>query len=335
MATLGYGFKPTTAGRALIAKCGAEEKALNLCRVSVGSGLIGLGDNMADQLELVQYVTDAELGERRHEDDRLYLTVQYDNSKHQEQETFYLSEFMIYGRDPDTQAEVPVAYATLGDYRQPVPKYNPDYPACIFSFPMVLVISDDIKVVVSADPGVVTYNDLQNMLNEGVIGFTKLAIRIPTGGWTETTDETIRESYPLQVDIKDNVIKAHMNPNLTVYPADLDDASDLCPVAQTLNGALRLFAAKAPPRELKASLLLAGGTGAIDTLLDVSGDEFITGDIFNAYRNKVAEDLAGKIDKVDDAAEGNLASFGADGALDDSDAGISDLTEEDIRNLFT
>ena len=81
-----------------------------------------------------------------HENDRLYLSVQYDNSKHPEQEAFNLAEFIIYAMHPETQTETDVAYATLGDYQQPVPAYSADLPASIFSFPMVLVVSDEIEL---------------------------------------------------------------------------------------------------------------------------------------------------------------------------------------------
>ena len=85
---------------------------------------------------------------------------------------------------PETQTETDVAYATLGDYQQPVPAYSADLPASIFSFPMVLVVSDEIEVVIAAAPGVVTHNDLQQLLNEGVIGISKQEITIPTEGWS-------------------------------------------------------------------------------------------------------------------------------------------------------
>lgn len=158
-----YGFKPTTNGRALIAACGALEQPLKLTRVTFGSGLVSEGTNLADQHQLVAPVADGTIGERMHENDRLYLSVQYDNSKHPEQEAFNLAEFIIYAMHPETQTETDVAYATLGDYQQPVPAYSADLPASIFSFPMVLVVSDEIEVVIAAAPGVVTHNDLQQL----------------------------------------------------------------------------------------------------------------------------------------------------------------------------
>lgn len=116
-----YGFKPTTNGRALIAACGALEQPLKLTRVTFGSGLVSEGTNLADQHQLVTPVADGTIGERMHENDRLYLSVQYDNSKHPEQAAFNLAEFIIYAMHPETQTETDVAYATLGDYQQPSP----------------------------------------------------------------------------------------------------------------------------------------------------------------------------------------------------------------------
>ena len=109
-----YGFKPTTNGRALIAACGALEQPLKLTRVTFGSGLVSEGTNLADQHQLVAPVADGTIGERMHENDRLYLSVQYDNSKHPEQAAFNLAEFIIYAMHPETQTETDVAYATLG-----------------------------------------------------------------------------------------------------------------------------------------------------------------------------------------------------------------------------
>lgn len=266
-----YGFKPTTNGRALIAACGALEQPLKLTRVTFGSGLVQDGTNLADQHELVSPVADGTIGDRMHENDRLYLSVQYDNSKHPEQAAFNLAEFIIYALHPETQQETDVAYATLGDYQQPVPAYTEDLPASIFSFPMVLVVADDIQVVISAAPGVVTHNDLQQLLNEGVIGISKQEITIPAEGWSsdlagtgEDTEGDYNSDYPLQLDIQIEGVTARMMPILTIHPESLSDADGICPTCQTLDGALRLFAKTAPKAELQATLGLVGGSGTIE-----------------------------------------------------------------------
>lgn len=268
-----YGFKPTTNGRALIAACGALEKPLVLTRVAFGSGLVSDGTNLADQHQLVTPVADGEIGDRTHENDRLYLSVQYDNSKHPSQGAFNLAEFIIYATHPETQAETDVAYATLGDYQQPVPAYSEDLPASIFSFPMVLVVSDDIQVTISAAPGVVTHNDLQQLLNEGVIGISKQEITIPKEGWSSNPEDTedeedagtdLSSDYPQQLDIEIPAITSRMMPILAIHPESLADADGICPTCQTLDGKLRLFAKAAPKAALQATLGLVGGSGKIE-----------------------------------------------------------------------
>jgi hypothetical protein len=167
-----YGYKPTTHGRTLLAACAALEKPLTLTRVAIGSGVVPEGTNLADVHELVSYVADGAIGERFHQDDRLHLTIQYDNSSHPDLKTFFLSEFIVYATDPETGEETDLLYATLGDYRQPVPAYNDAYPASIFNFPLVLIISDEIDVKITATPGIVSYDDLMQAVEDHSISKT-------------------------------------------------------------------------------------------------------------------------------------------------------------------
>ncbi len=155
-----YGFKVTTNGRALIAACGTQEAALVLTRVAFGSGLVGKNTNLADIHALVNYIADGRIGKRRHENNRLYLSVQYANADYPEQETFYLSEFMIYARNAKTGEECDLIYATLGDYRQPVPEYSVALAPSTWNFPLVTVVSDEIEISITAPAGLITCDDL-------------------------------------------------------------------------------------------------------------------------------------------------------------------------------
>ena len=159
-----YAFKPTTNGRAVIAACGGLSKPFRITRAAVGSGLAPEGVNLADVHELYQYVTEAAISEYRHEGDRLFLTVQYANGEHKDTPDFILSEFMVYVEDPESGRETDLLYATLGDFGQPVPAYTEGIPESVFSYPMVLTVSDEIEVQVFASPGIVTPDVLENAL---------------------------------------------------------------------------------------------------------------------------------------------------------------------------
>jgi hypothetical protein len=240
-----YGYKPTTHGRTLLAACAALEKPLTLTRVAIGSGVVPEGTNLADVHELVSYVADGTIGERLHEDDRLHLTIQYDNSSHPEQKTFSLAEFIVYATDPETGEEVDLIYATLGDYQQPVPAYNTAYPASVFSFPLVLIISDEINVDITAAPGIVTHDDLQRLLNEGVIGISRTELTIPADGWTDSEPnpddedgddpDDLTGEWTCHLDIYSTSITSRMTPMVTIYPESLGIARscNFCPTCRS------------------------------------------------------------------------------------------------------
>jgi len=160
-----YSFKPTTHGRAVLAACMSLGRPPEICRVAFGSGKIAELANLADQHELLEYVSDGTIANRRHAEDHFYFEVQYANSEHPDIATFMLSEFMVYIIDPETGAETDFLYGTLGDYPLPVPKYHDTIAPCTFNLPLVVVISDDLEVHVAAPPGLVTYDDLMDAVN--------------------------------------------------------------------------------------------------------------------------------------------------------------------------
>lgn len=281
-----YGYKLTTNGRALLTACAALEEPLRLTRVGVGSGLIPEGTNLADVHELVSYVVDGGIGERLHENDRLYLTVQYNNSDNKNVTTFTLSEFIVYAAHPETGEETDLLYATLGDYRQPVPAYNASLPASIFSFPLVVIVSDEIEVSITASPGIVTHDDLQRLLNEGVIGISRSEITIPADGWSSSAGEADDDEdedadiddageYALHLDLPISTVTERMTPNVTIYPKYHAVAQNcgLCPSCRTMAGVLRFYAKTAPTVDIGASLALIGGSGYIGVAsTSASGD---------------------------------------------------------------
>lgn len=159
-----YRYKPTTHGLAAMAAYMDLEKPFHLTRVAFGSGKVDKDTNLADVHELLEYVSDGAVADRNHKDNRFNLTIQYANSEHKEVKTFLLSEFIVYVEDPETGNETDLIYGTMGDYRQPVPAYNPAYPPSIFNFPLVMVLSDEVHVIVSAPAGLPTYDDLENVV---------------------------------------------------------------------------------------------------------------------------------------------------------------------------
>ena len=277
-----YGYKITTHGRALMAMCMDQELPLKLTRAAVGSGRVDETVNLADVHDLLRYVTDAAIGERRHEEDRLYLTIQYDNSAHPEVEAFQLNELIVYAQHPKTGEETDLLYATLGDYGQPVPQYTPSMSASVCSYPLVLVLSDEVTVHITASPGLVSYDELAAALSG--LGTRRLDLMLPIEGWTDDG----AGKYPYRLDIPVDGATAQMIPTLTVLEAGEEAAiaCGLCPRAQTLDGALRVFAATAPTAPIPASLtlqgdasglILGGGSGGNNYVLPVATEHTLGG----------------------------------------------------------
>lgn len=195
---MNYGFKPTTHGEALIAACMDLGAPLKITRAAVGSGLAG--GALANTHALVHYITDASIGERRHEGNQLFLSVQYRNDAHPEIEDFVLSEFIVYAQNPETGQDTDLLYATLGDSRQPVPSFRSGFPASVWTFPIVLTVSGDLRVDITASPGLVTSLDLQEAID-------RLKLELMTNTLT----------FPLAAASGEELLTSSGTPILAVY----------------------------------------------------------------------------------------------------------------------
>ena len=72
---------------------------------------------------------------------------------------------MVWAEDPETGQETDFLYATLGDFRQAVPGYSEHFPASVWSYPLVLVVSGELQVLITASPGLATTIDLQEAVD--------------------------------------------------------------------------------------------------------------------------------------------------------------------------
>lgn len=248
-----------------MAACMDLEEPFKITRVAFGSGRVAEDAELADVHELISYVSDGAVTDRYHEGDRLRLTIQYANSEHPDVKMFMLSEFIVYVRDPDTGEDTDLLYGTLGDYCQPVPAYSPSYPPSVFNFPLDLIISGDLSVSVSAPAGLVTHDELIQLLNSRASGAAKRALTIPASGWSADLDTG--GTYPVHLDIASAEITEDMVPVAIILPQSLSAAiaCGLCPACRTLPGLLRFYAKSVPASDIPISLAL------LDTVPQGSG----------------------------------------------------------------
>lgn len=318
-----YGYKPTTNGRKVLIACMDTGGTLQLTRVSVGKGLVAEDAELADQHELVDYVAEGAIGDRRHENDRLYLTIQYSNKEHKDVPTFYLSEFIVYAINPDTGEETDLLYATLGDYAQPVPAFQSDMPASVFNFPLVLVLSDEINVSISAPAGLVTYDELAELV-------TRIDVVIPKTGWVADEDTAGDRLYHCDVEVEG--AKERMVPVLTILPDSRKTAwdCDLANYSRVILGALRVYANTVPAQAMNASLLMIANPPY------VRGDGTSGGDVRAGIGLSRALDgtLNVNLGRGVSVDNQNNVTVDQQTVVTDSDLLDEDATEQDLKEIL-
>lgn len=262
-----YGYKQTTAGRELLAACLATGKGLEITRVAVGSGRVSEGTDLAGMTGLVQYVAEGALAENRHEENAWLLTVQYASNMTPGLGAFYLSEFIVEARHPISGETVTLLYGTLGDHIQSVCAYSETQAPEVRNYPVVLAISDEISVTISAVPGLVTYYDLARAVGEacGELNSVKqtVLLTIPASGWVEAEEPSADHKYIC--DAAAEGVTADLVPSGGAILGSFGIASRAGVVngCETLEGCIRFFSQRVPEGDIQASVTLFGkGVGS-------------------------------------------------------------------------
>lgn len=116
---------------------------------------------------------------------------------------------------------------------------------------MHIVLTDGDALEFTVDPSIDTASAMMARL------------AIPAEAWEE--DETAENSYPYRADVEIPAVSALHYPFVSMEPASLDvaDGCGLCPTVESMSGALRFRAKKAPEEEIRGTVLLVtqgGGT---------------------------------------------------------------------------
>lgn len=279
---MNYSFKVTTAGRALLAELLATGEELEITRTAVGSGKVSAEQNLADMTDLVKFEAEATIAQRSHRDNILYLTVQYSSNSTPGKGAFYIGEFIIQAKQPSTGENVTLIYATLGDYIQPVNAYSETAAPDIRSYPIVVAISDEISVNITAPVGLITYDDLKKAVEqwgndyvahleqklEEIREYTESRsisavisdFSIPTEGWTDSQDGT---EHPYYLDISVEGCRLDTFPAISLDKASQPAAKEAGLLSSVLSqeGSIRIYAKKVPEGRLTGSLVLIANGG--------------------------------------------------------------------------
>lgn len=251
-------------GPALIAKVLAGRCMMLYTRAAVGQGIIPEGVNPKELTEPPDYVMEAKISDATNPvDGECQVTVQINSSD--VKTGFYATGIMLYAKDPDL-GDVPYTYLKLEDGMEWIrPASSAVGKLATFDLIAAVGAVDAVKAAIdpealltleaakkliaehSRDPE--AHMDIRHML-------AQLDLVIPPTGWEEGNEPDEPEGW--HVDIPQEQIREDMVPILTILPAYMDTAADcgMSSVVRTLDGALRVYAERAPEAEIRASLAL-------------------------------------------------------------------------------
>lgn len=270
-------FKVTNAGHDLLAALLETGKGLEITRVTVGTGAVAEDQELREMTELVEYITEGAVTERKHQGNEFYLTVQYANIMTPGLGAFYLREFAVEARDPRTNESTMILYAALNDMAQPVMAYSENLPPDTHNFPLTIVISDEIEVTVDAAAGLITYEDLEEatrtevdramgQLQPGWCVAGSVDLTIPRDGWTQVAPPSPdRTDYRFICYVPVEGVTANLYPDGAPWPGYFGIAAraGVLGGCDVLNGSIRFYAKAIPEADIKCTinLLRRGGSG--------------------------------------------------------------------------
>lgn len=204
-------------------------------------------------------------------------------------EAYYMREIGIYATDPDEGDVLYSIAVTLPERADYLPAYDGQVPVNIM-LDTYQSVSDAANVTIKLDHGAYAlakdFLDLQkklqthitecedvhrnlrteltNLIEQGTGGasVTRLDITIPATGWVADTDTGGK--YALHRDIALSEVTEELIPSLTLLPVagDTARACGMCTAARTLDGMLRVYAAREPTADMACSLTLVGVGGS-------------------------------------------------------------------------
>lgn len=316
MAIFEDGSYSSTPGIALIAKVLAGRCTMNYTRAAVGKGAIPDGESPKTMTEPADYVMDAQISAVTNPvNGECQVTVQINSSN--VESGFYATGILLYADDPD-EGEVPYTYLVLENGPEWI---RPSSSAVgkLATFDIIAAVGDIDVVSANIDPdSIVTYAVVEQLIAGATV---KRDITIPTTGWDTGAEEI--EDGVLYVDIEQEDITEEAIPLVQIHPAHEQTAKEcgMKASARTLDGKLRLYAAKAPDSEMEATLVLLKASSG-----PVSGGSS-TGSSYTLPA-ATATRLGGvKVgDGLSVSADGTLSVDG-DALIDDVAATDGDVTE--------
>ena len=253
-------------GVTLLGKIMAGRCKMKYTRAAVGKGNIPEGKTPKTMTEPADYVMEARIVSVSNPvDGECQVTVQINSSD--VEKGFYVTCIVLFAEDPD-KGEVAYTYLSLENEPEWI-RPSSSIVGKVATFDIIAAVGDvdTVTAVIDSD-SIATKGIVEKMIAQSTL---QRDIVIPTTGWIAVT---AGDGGGVKIEITQEDMTEQMIPMVSIVYSDMDTAMEcgMSTVAETITKGLRLYAEKAPSKEIHASLLLlrassgtaGGSTGSMD-----------------------------------------------------------------------
>lgn len=254
-------------GVALIGKVLAGKCKMNYVRAAVGKGRIPAEKNPKTMTEVADYVMDGRIAAITNPvNGECQVTVQINSSD--VATGFFATGILLYAEDPD-EGEIPYTYLVLENGPEWI-RPSSSVVGKLATFDIIAAVGEVDTVTATIDSkSIVTKGVVEKMIAQSTL---QRDIVIPTTGWTAVT---AGGGGGVKIEMTQEDVTEQMIPIVSIAHGDMSTAIDcgMGSVAETIEKGLRLYAEKAPNKEIHASLLLlrayGGAAGGTTSSMDI------------------------------------------------------------------
>ncbi len=254
-------------GVALMGKIMAGRCKMKYTRAAVGKGSIPEGKTPKTMTEPADYVMEARIVSVSNPvDGECQVTVQINSSD--VEKGFYVTCIVLFAEDPD-EGEVAYTYLSLENEPEWIRPAS-SIVGKVATFDIIAAVGDidTVTAVIDSD-SIATKGIVEKMIAQSTL---QRDIVIPTTGWTAVT---AGGGGGVKIEMTQEDVTEQMIPIVSIAHGDMSTAIDcgMSSVAETIEKGLRLYAEKAPDKEIHASLLLlrayGGAAGGTTSSMDI------------------------------------------------------------------
>lgn len=244
-------------GIALIAKVLAGRCRMKYTRAAIGKGVIPDDMTPKTMTGCADYVMNAIIAEVSNPVDgecQVTIQVKSDNVE----KGFYATNIVLFAEDPD-EGEVAYTYLSLENEPEWIRPAS-SIVGKLATFDVIAAVGDVDVVEAVIDPDALMTRAAAERLIAESTALSGSEIYIPKDGWKPVEDEQEESEYGLAFyqDIALSGVRADQFPNVAFRKGDIGVANfaGVCSTAQSLDGAIRIWAGRAPARDIEATVSL-------------------------------------------------------------------------------